>query len=96
MTSQRQPQRRLKSAPAPAEQSHRRLHRVYTVSQLLDLLSMSRRTFFRLRAKGDLPFLSEIEPRAGRVIRYRADLVDRYVAGQWTASRFFGSARRVV
>lgn len=84
-------QRALQSAPTPAEQSHRRGHRVYTIAQLLraDLLNMPRRTFTRLRSKGELPFLVEVEPRAGRVIRYRADLVDRYLAGQWGQSRFF-------
>lgn len=93
-------QRALQTAPTPAEQPERRSYRVYTVAQLLgpDLLNMNRKTFFRLRAKGELPFLEEIEPRLGRVIRYRADLVDRYLAGQWqreSESRtFFGGARR--
>lgn len=84
-------QRALQSVSAPAEQSNRRTHRVYTVAQLLsvDLLNMARATFFRLRAQGKLPFLIEIEPRAGRLIRYRADLVDRYLAGQWQQPRAF-------
>lgn len=50
---------------------------------------MSRRTFFRLRAKGELPYLEEIQPRSGRLLRYRADLVDRYLAGQWNQPRAF-------
>lgn len=87
-------ERALQAAPAPAEQSHRRAHRVYTITQLLgvDLLNMPRRTFSRLRSKGELPFLVEVEPRAGRVIRYRADLVDQWLAGKWGKSRFFGKA----
>jgi hypothetical protein len=88
--------RTLKTVPTPAQQPHRRSYRVYTVAQLLgpDLLNMTRRTFFRLRAKGELPFLVEVEPRAGRVIRYRADLVDRYLAGQWQQPRSFASHRK--
>ncbi len=57
--------------------------RCYTVAQLLDLLTMPRRTFFTLKAQHRLPFLEELRPRIGRRIRYRADLVDRYLAGQW-------------
>lgn len=89
-------QQALEAAPSPAQQPLRRGHRVYTVAQILDLLSMSRRTFFRLRAAGQLPFLSEVEPRAGRLVRYRADLVDRYLDGQWNRSRFFTFAGRKV
>lgn len=84
----------LQMASAPAEQPHRRAHRCYTVAQLLkpDLLNMPRSTFFRLRGLGELPFLKEIEPRAGRLIRYRADLVDRWLDGQWgSGRRFFAS-----
>jgi len=84
-------QRALQAAPAPAEQAHRRSHRAYTVAQLLDALELPRSTFFHLRAKGELPFLEELTPRLGRVVRYRADLVDRYLAGQWGQSRSFRS-----
>lgn len=71
--------------------------RCYTVAQLLgvDLLNMPRRTFFTLKAAGKLPFLQEIEPRLGRRIRYRAEPVDRYLAGQWGQPRSFASHRRV-
>lgn len=82
-------QRLLQTAPAPAEQANRRRHRTYSVSQICDALSMSRRTFFALRSKGELPFLEELKPRLGRVVRYRADLVDQYLAGQWGQSRSF-------
>lgn len=65
--------------------------RCYTIAQLLgvNLLNMPRRTFYDLLAQGKLPFLEELKPRLGRSPRYRADLVDRYLAGQWTGPRAF-------
>ena len=70
--------------------------RCYTIARLLepDLLDMPRRTFFTLKRAGQLPFLEELKPRLGRRIRFRADLVDRYLAGQWGRSRAFASARK--
>jgi helix-turn-helix protein len=68
--------------------------RCYTVAQLLDLLQLPRRTFFRLKRAGQLPFLEELRPRIGRRARYRADLVDRYLANQWGRPRAFAAARR--
>jgi hypothetical protein len=70
--------------------------RCYTVAQLLgvELLNMPRRTFFTLKKAGRLPFLDELKPRLGRRIRYRADLVDRWLAGQWGQPRSFASHRR--
>jgi hypothetical protein len=68
--------------------------RCYTVAQILDLFTMPRRTFFTLRKAGRLPFLEELKPRIGRRIRYRADLVDRYLANQWQP-RPLSSHRRV-
>jgi hypothetical protein len=53
----------------------------YTVAQLLIMLEMSRSTFFGLKATGQLPFLEELRPRLGRRLRFRADLVDRYLQG---------------
>lgn len=70
-------------------------HRCYTTAQLLDALHMPRRTFFRLKAAGALPYLEELKPRSGRLARYRADLVDRYLAGQWGQPRSFGTQRKV-
>lgn len=63
--------------------------RCYTLAQVLDLLQLPRRSFYDLKAQGALPFLEELKPRVGRLIRYRADLVDRYLAGQWTVPRAF-------
>ena len=57
--------------------------RCYTLPQLLGRLQLTRTTFYRLHAAGRLPFVSELRPRLGRTVRYRADLVDRYLAGQW-------------
>lgn len=66
----------------------------YTTAQVLEKLQMPRRTFFRLRAKGELPMLDELKPRLGRVVRYRAAPIDRWVDGQWGASPFLASHRR--
>jgi predicted DNA-binding transcriptional regulator AlpA len=67
--------------------------RCYTVPQLLAALQMSRTTFKRLLHEGKLPFLEELKPRAGRP-RYRADLVDKYLAGEWARpSLAFGGRR---
>lgn len=81
-------ERAFQSAPTPAEQTHRRLHRCYTVAQLCDMLALPRPTFFHLRKKGQLPFLEELRPRLGRTVRYRADLVERYLAGEWGGRSF--------
>jgi hypothetical protein len=67
--------------------------RCYTVPQVLDLLQMPQRTFTTLKKTGKLPFLEELRPRIGRRARYRADLVDRYLAGEWGQPRSFASHR---
>jgi hypothetical protein len=69
--------------------------RCYNVAQLLDLLQIPRRSFFTLKKAGRLPFLEELQPRLGRRARYRADLVDRYLAGEWGQSRHFASHRKI-
>jgi len=61
--------------------------RCYTIGQLLDLLQIPRRTFFELRKAGKIPCLEELRPRIGRRVRYRADLVDRYLENQWHRPR---------
>jgi hypothetical protein len=68
--------------------------RCYTIPQILEKLQMPKSTFNRLKGAGKLPFLEELKPRLGRIVRYRADLIDRYLAGQWGQPRFFGSARK--
>jgi predicted DNA-binding transcriptional regulator AlpA len=68
--------------------------RCYTIKQVCQMLEMPRRTFFDLRKAGALPCLEELRPRLGRLVRYRADLIDRYVAGQWGQPRSFASHRR--
>jgi len=62
--------------------------RCYVVAQLLEQLAMPRATFFRLKKAGKLPFLEELKPRVGRRARFRADLVDRWLANQWTTRTF--------
>jgi hypothetical protein len=58
----------------------------YTVKQVCETLKISRRSFDSLRQRGELPMLEELRPRLGRRIRYRADLIERYLAaGLWTA-----------
>jgi len=59
----------------------------YTAREIQQRLKMSRTTFTDLKRAGKLPFLEELKPRLGGVIRYRADLVDRYLAGQWGQPR---------
>jgi len=56
--------------------------RCYTVADLLSMLQLSRSVFFMLKSTGQLPFLEELRPRIGRKLRFRADLVDRYLAGE--------------
>jgi hypothetical protein len=68
--------------------------RCYTVAQILERLQMSRRTFARQRKAGALPFLEELRPRLGRRPRYRAELVDQYLTGEWgRPSLVFGRKR---
>lgn len=70
--------------------------RCYVVPQILELLQVSRRTFARQRKAGALPFLEELRPRIGRRPRYRADLVDQYLRGEWgRPSLVFGRKRGV-
>jgi hypothetical protein len=70
--------------------------RCYTIDELLAALKMPERTFLKLRRAGKLPFLEELRPRLGHRPRYRADLVDRYLAGEWGQSRYLSSHRRKV
>lgn len=70
--------------------------RCYTVPEVLDKLQMKQTTFTRLKRAGKLPFLEELRPRLGRKVRYRADLIDRYLSGEWTRQlpTAFATARR--
>jgi hypothetical protein len=68
--------------------------RCYLVAEVCQKLQLSRRTFARQRKAGALPFLEELRPRIGRRPRYRADLVDQYLAGEWgRPSLVFGRKR---
>jgi hypothetical protein len=68
--------------------------RAYTIAQICEALELPRSSFFNLRQTGQLPFLEELKPRLGRVVRYRADLIDRYLDGQFGQPRSFASHRR--
>lgn len=74
---------RLQPSPSPAKQPHGRGHRCYTAAQIVGFLQISKCSFFALKRRGQLPFLEELRPRVGRSVRYRADLIDRYLAGEW-------------
>lgn len=62
--------------------------RCYTNAEVRAFLKVSVNAFDRMKKAGELPWLEELRPRAGRIVRYRADLVDRYFAGQWGVSAF--------
>jgi hypothetical protein len=68
------------------------LRECYTLDQVIEKMQMPRRTFFTLKKAGLLPWVEEIRPRAGRRIRYRKDLLDRYIAGQFRGPRAIGKA----
>jgi hypothetical protein len=77
--------KQLLEAPPLSPQPSRRhfqaaTRHCYTVAQICHLLSLSRRTFFALKAAGTLP-LVELTPRLGRLARYHALPIDRYLAG---------------
>lgn len=55
--------------------------RCYTTAEVIRKLSLSRRTFFRLKSRGELP-LDELLPRLGRVARFRAEPIDRWLDGR--------------
>jgi hypothetical protein len=60
--------------------------RCYTTVEVLEALNMPRSTFEQLKRAGRLPFLEELRPRVGKVARYRADLIDQYLANRWRPS----------
>jgi hypothetical protein len=68
--------------------------RCYTTRQVLEVLQLPRRSFSHLKRHGKLPFVEELQPRIGRVARYRADLIDRYLDGQWGGPRAFRPTKR--
>jgi hypothetical protein len=50
---------------------------------VLDKLQLSRSHFYSQKRRGGLPFVEECRPRIGRMPRFRADLIDRWLSGQW-------------
>ncbi len=90
-------QQTFESAAPKPEQADRYAHRCYSAAQIIAFLNISPRSFFALKRRGQLPFLEELRPRLGRSVRYRADLIDRYLAGEWagTEQRRHGKHLRV-
>lgn len=68
------------AAKAPRRYFQTAQRRCYTTVQICDLLNLPRSTFFRLKAEGKLP-LVELTPRLGRIVRYQAGPIDRYLSG---------------
>lgn len=83
----------LQTPSAPAKQSDRHTHGCYSAAQIIALLNISERSFFELRRRGELPFVEELRPRLGRSVRYRADLIELYLAGEWGGRSFRQRAR---
>jgi len=69
--------------------------RALTIKEVCEALNIPRRSFFHLRRTGQLPMLSELKPRIGRVVRYRAEPIDRYLNGQFGQPRSFASHRKL-
>lgn len=61
--------------------------RCYTTEQVIAMLQIPRTSFFALKRAGKLPFLEELRPRVGKLVRYRADLIDRYFDNEWRRPR---------
>lgn len=79
-------------APAP-EKTNGHAHGCYSAAQIIALLNISPRSFFEWKRRGELPFVEELRPRLGRSVRYRADLIERYLRGEWSGSSFRQRAR---
>jgi hypothetical protein len=67
--------------------------RCYTAAQICEFLQMPISTFRNLKTQGKLPFLEELRPRLGMHARYRADLVDAYLRGEWRGPTFVAPRR---
>jgi hypothetical protein len=69
--------------------------RCYSRAEVIELLHLKPRTFDRLKAKGALPFVEEVKPSMGPKHKlYRADLLDRYLAGEWGTSRYLSKHKK--
>lgn len=69
------------------------LPKCYTQAQVRAILQLAPTTFRRLLAAGQLPWVEELKPRAGRP-RYRCEPLDRYLAGEWNRPQLvFGRKR---
>lgn len=70
------------------------LPRALTITDVCLALNIPRRSFFHLRRSGQLPMCQELKPRIGRVVRYQAAPIERWLAGQWGQPRSFSAHRR--
>ena len=66
----------------------------YTRQQVMDLLHLKKRSFERLRRDGKLPFVEELQPCLRNHKLYRADLLDRYLSGEWGQSHYLASHKK--
>jgi Helix-turn-helix domain len=69
--------------------------RCYTFAEVLEKLRLPKGTFHDLRKRGKLPFVEELRPRLGKHARYRADLIDRYLSGEWGRATLLASHGRL-
>lgn len=66
----------------------------YTRKQVLDLLHYKARTFERKVRAGELPYVEVLQPSAKNHKLYRADLIDRYLAGEYGQSQYLNAHKR--
>jgi len=83
---------RMASNRAIAEAA--RGQRCYTRRQVIALLQLERRTFERLRKAGALPYVVELQPVIPNNKRYRADVLDRYLSGDYGTSQLLSAHKR--
>lgn len=71
-----------------------RPRRAYTLAQLCEALDLPVSSYYDLKRAGKLPFVEELKPRIGKRLRFRADLIDLYLAGEWQRSHVTQSRTR--
>jgi hypothetical protein len=68
--------------------------RTYTRAQVLELLGLKYAGFWRLKRAGRLPWVQAIQPAIRGHALYRAEPLDRYLAGDWPDAAKYSSAHR--
>lgn len=96
--SRQQPLQVLASDPHQADR-HVELPacRCYSAAQIIAFLGIGESAFYDLKRRHRLPFVQELTPRLGRLVRYKAEPVDRYLAGEWQSAtkHFFSGKQRL-